>query len=387
MIIERKIGNVNIDVDISKANELYFERDFASTITENGISGIINAIFKKNNAKMMPLSAFIELTSNCNFKCPFCYINEKNAGHHCVPCFEDIKNDLDYLIENGLLYCTLSGGECLLHPDFKKIYRYLKSHGVLVSVFTNGYLIDKEIIELFSELNPFRIEISIYGKDNETYKNSVKVTHVNADQIFSNIIKLKQLGIKVVCKTPITKLTEDSFPYIEKWCQKNDIQFYSGIEMIETYSGTSTEQYRASERICKEFTQKSNELFFNDPTIQVIMKTPSKRKLAFDCSGGKYDVFISSKYMMMPCMSAYKVPEWNFDIHILGIQKAYQMMTEKINIHKNIPLRYCHGCEYNMICQECFMTQYEYKDERQHRSDYCVQLNNYIAHKIEQIKR
>lgn len=387
MIIERKIGNVNIDVDISKANELYFESDFASTITENGISGILNAIFEKNNAKMMPLSAFIELTSNCNFKCPFCYINEKKVNHHCIPRFENLKNDLDYLIDNGLLYCTLSGGECLLHPDFEKIYRYLKNRGVLVSVFTNGYLINRNIVNLFSELNPFRVEVSIYGIDNETYQKTVNITPVNSDQIFNSILTLKQMGIMIVCKTPITRLTEDSYPQIEKWCQDNDIQFYSGIEMIETYSGASTEQYRASGPICEEFTQKSNEQFFNDPEMLAIMKTTPKRKLSFDCSGGKYDVFISSNYMMMPCMSAYKVPEWNFDIHLLGIQKAYRMMTDKIAVHKSEPLRYCHGCEYNMICQECFMTQYEYKDEMKHRMDYCVQLKKYMTHKTKRIKR
>ena len=49
--------------------------------------------------------------------------------------------------EQGLLYLLLTGGEPLLHPDFREILTALHRMGLLVSVNTNGTLIDEEVVQ------------------------------------------------------------------------------------------------------------------------------------------------------------------------------------------------------------------------------------------------
>lgn len=381
MIVRRNMGNVECDIDVSQANEIYFSEDFAKRIVKTGISGILSALYEFNGSEHLPLSAFIEMTDACNFSCPFCYINENRNTHNKIPSFDEIKNDLDFLINNGLLFCTLSGGECLIHPDFEKIYRYLKENGVLVSIFTNAYLIEERHIDLFSKLNPFNVEISIYGSDDASYRKAVNRKDVVAKKVFDNILALKNIGIKVICKTPITNLTENSYPFIKKWCENNEIQYYNGIEVLKSYSGIDKSQYKASDEICSMFKEKSNELFFNNEEMMKIgYDTPSKKR-SFDCSAGRYDIFITSQYKLLPCMKAINVDEWSFDISKYGMQYAYNLLKNKISNVKNKPLKYCVGCRHNKVCQECFMTQYEYKDLKIHRQEYCLRLKMFMNKK------
>ena len=47
----------------------------------------------------------------------------------------------------GCLFLLLTGGEPLLHPEFKQIYRGLQELGIYLTVNTNGTLIDEEMAD------------------------------------------------------------------------------------------------------------------------------------------------------------------------------------------------------------------------------------------------
>ena len=377
-MVERYLGCVPVEVDPHEANEIYFDEGHASCIREEGISGILSAVYEINNRDHMPLSLFMELTGYCNFSCPFCYINEENYHHSMIPRFPEFKETLDFFVEAGLVCCTISGGECLLHPDFEEIYRYLKESGVLVTVFTNGYLLTDRIIDLFKLYKPFKVEISLYGHDYASYAAAVCTENVDSSKIFDDVLKLRAAGINVVCKTPITRLTEGSYPIIQQWCEENGIPYYTGADLMDTYSGTSRKEYLASESLIKELRNKSNQAFWADEEMMRIAYAEKKRRICFDCSAGRYDIMIDSHGMLLPCMKAAWVEEWKFDLPKLGAKTAYDMMVDKIMQEKGKPLQYCTGCSHNQICQECFMTQYEHSDLRNHRKEYCRTLAEFM---------
>ena len=126
----------------------------------------LSNIYTIAKAKRIPISCTIELTENCNFHCPHCFI--KNIGHHYL-AYQDYVSFINQFRERGGLYVTLTGGEALTHPDFVKMYRYTYGLGVSITVFTNGYLVNDEIVQLFTELPPRKIEISLYGTNDDAY--------------------------------------------------------------------------------------------------------------------------------------------------------------------------------------------------------------------------
>ena len=73
-------------------------------------------------------------------------------------------------IAHGMMTALLTGGEAMTHPDFKKIYMYLIEQGVSVRLKTNGILLDREKIDLFTEYPPYVVDVSLYGCDGESYR-------------------------------------------------------------------------------------------------------------------------------------------------------------------------------------------------------------------------
>lgn len=381
MLVNRRIGQVELDIDVEKSNEIYFEESFSERILKQGIVGVeetVKEIYFENNHGHMPLSVFIELTNGCNFSCPFCYINENDNHAVTLPRWSELRQEIDFLIDHGMLYCILSGGECLMYPDFIDLYLYLKRKGVLVTVFTNGYLMTEQVLDVLEQYMPFKIEISIYGIDDVSYEQATGKKHIDSNRVFSNILELKKRGINVVCKTPITSLTETTYPRIMLWCNENKIPFYLGYEMLETYKGHSRSEFEASKSLIERLRQEDNEAFWNSNDMMKMAFREKEEKLQFDCSAGRTEIHISAENQLLPCMKAFGYESWRFDIHGGGIEKAYNDFKHKLMRYKGKALQDCVGCEHHEVCQECFFTVISKGQEKgKIRSEYCKSLHNF----------
>ena len=87
-----------------------------------------------------PLYIYIELTDACNLNCKFCSVNKKCNNFMTFELFKQIINNLKKLNIFDVYY---TGGEPLLHPEFKKFVEYAFNLGIRQTVLTNGLLIDK----------------------------------------------------------------------------------------------------------------------------------------------------------------------------------------------------------------------------------------------------
>src|SRR5699024_12313375 len=63
----------------------------------------------------------------------------------------------------GTLFVVITGGEPLLYPEFKKVYLGLKKLGMIITINTNGTLIDEKWADFFQKNLPRRINITLYG--------------------------------------------------------------------------------------------------------------------------------------------------------------------------------------------------------------------------------
>jgi radical SAM protein with 4Fe4S-binding SPASM domain len=130
-------------------------------------------LWKKMKSKRALFSFELELTARCNNNCRHCYINlpanDKTAQASELSLAE-IETIADRSVALGAIWCTLTGGEPLLRPDFADIYMMLKRKGLLVSVFTNATLVRPEHIALFKKYPPRDIEVTVYGASKESYE-------------------------------------------------------------------------------------------------------------------------------------------------------------------------------------------------------------------------
>jgi radical SAM protein with 4Fe4S-binding SPASM domain len=121
----------------------------------------------------IPLVVTLEVTERCNLHCAHCYIN-RPAGDREAQSRElgrqELCDLLDQVAGEGCLWLLLTGGEPFLRPDFLDIYRHAKKVGMLVTLFTNGTTITPAIADALAEWRPSGIEITLYGRTQQTYE-------------------------------------------------------------------------------------------------------------------------------------------------------------------------------------------------------------------------
>lgn len=342
----RAIGNVNILVDCNLPHDIYFEEKFAR---KNNISSkefsqidICNLLSKD---EFRPLYLMWEITDKCNFACPFCYI--VGSSNSVTIRFDEIKNNIDYLIDKGLLYCLLTGGESTIHPDFVKIYKYLKKSGVIVEVYTNGSMITDKHLEMFSQYKPYKLEITIYGLSDTVFKKNTN-SKLSPNATLSNIEKLNNLGVNVVCKTPVNSLTISELEEIREWCSQRNIKHYHSSDIAASYNGNQLTDYLAPSDIKLKYETENEANFIKNNGFP-----PSgKHRSCFSCAVGSYGIHINSKFELQPC-SSFNGKREGYNIIELGIDESLlEMRKYVLSVHKK-PILGCAGCGSSSHCKMC----------------------------------
>ncbi|MBN2736990.1 MAG: radical SAM protein [Spirochaetales bacterium] len=109
-----------------------------------------------------PTNSVWEITYACNMRC-------KHCGSSCGEKYpdeltlEEAYKVCDDLAELGMEVVTLSGGEPFLHPHWPEIAKRLNQNGVTVNAISNGWFIDKELIEKAKKAGIVNIGVSLDG--------------------------------------------------------------------------------------------------------------------------------------------------------------------------------------------------------------------------------
>ncbi len=346
--IIREIGDVTIMVNPHASNEVFFEESFlkSKSIKDSSLSPsrICQIIAEEN---FIPMLLTWELLDKCSFACPFCYI----VGHSNsqVVRFKNIESELQKLIDRGLFYCMITGGEPTLHKDFFEIYKFLKKRGVIVEVYTNGSLINEKLIDLFLEYQPYRIEISVYSITQNNFNIVSATDSFDCQKVLDNILKLKEKGFNIRCKTPINTLTLKEFSLIQEWCRQNGIFHYYSTNTYNAYDGTDLSSYEIDletsiiYEIAKE--QEFKEEHFDS-------SEKPKRKTCFSCGVKNYGLNINSNFELTPCPEAF-FSESKSNILDVGIDQAISKYRTFIQPFIGKAIEGCIACEASDHCKMC----------------------------------
>jgi len=157
-------------------------------------------------ARAQPLSAHLELTYRCNWRCVFCY-NPRRFDHRPLDA-QEWTTVLDDLRALGTLALTLTGGEPLAHPGFLSVVRAACERRFAVRVFTNGTLVSEAMADALAELRPLAVEMSLHGARPETHERLTGAPGSFA-ALFRGLERLQRRGVPVVLKSLLTSVNED----------------------------------------------------------------------------------------------------------------------------------------------------------------------------------
>ena len=322
---------------------------------------IEQALCEKATLMNSPINGILELTPLCNMNCDMCFVRLSSKeiakkgrlrnGEEWISLAEEIR-------QAGTLFVLLTGGEPLLHPDFRSIYIALKKMGMILTVNTNGTLIDEEWADFFAQHPPRRINITLYGKDESTYE---KLCHypdgyrrarkaitllmerhvdvkVNGSITPQNIEDLE--GLCSIAKDLHTAWKFDTYMYPAS--RERSIDF-------DVKSRLSPE--KAAKARVRLMQEKEQDQFGQAASRLLAMgSAPAGNDIPspIKCRAGRSSYVINWQGMLRPCIMMSK-PE--ADVSKLGFWAGWEEIVDAVS---NIRLSgKCSGCTMREACQTC----------------------------------
>lgn len=274
-----------------------------------------------------PLLLRWELTSRCTLNCPFCYIHQHVQTSDMT--WKEAKPLIDELISKGMLFITLTGGECTMIQDFVPIYTYLRQQGVLVKVYSNGVAWRPEIWEVFQQYKPRRVEITLYSPIRED------------SRAYETLLRLQKEKIPVLAKMTVTKQNKYWYDDWKNWCQYHNIPFQVDCRIHDAYDGKKTSDYNLlpeeKAEIMKE-QMKKTQIQISNPTC-------------FSCHAGTSSFLIDSRRNLRIC---HRLMSPKVSLQEYTLDEAIRALFVHVFKYKGKPIKGCISCEGKNICPVCF---------------------------------
>jgi radical SAM protein with 4Fe4S-binding SPASM domain len=155
-----------------------------------------------------------ELTFGCGLHCKHCYSDCYNKPAYLKKelTTREVKFILDKTHQAGVIWLCFTGGDPLTRKDFLDLYAYAKDKGFIITIFTNGYSMTKEIAAYLKERPPFVIEMTLNAAEKETFEK--------ISQVKDSFEKVKA-GIDLILKAKLplkikTQITQDNLKAADK---------------------------------------------------------------------------------------------------------------------------------------------------------------------------
>lgn len=330
--------------------------------------GFEKYLFDKAFSEKVPIGGTIELLPICNMDCKMCYIktsvNEMNKMGRVLTVEEWIEI-VKQLKDNGTLFLLLTGGEPLLYKDFKKLYKAIISMGIIVTINTNGTLINDEFVTLFHEYPPRRINISLYGASAQTYEKVCGYSK-GYELTINAIKKLVDAKVPVKVNFTLNKNNKNDLFKVIKITEDLNIPISIPTYMFPPVRKPEDDKHFSEYRLSpKEVAQVQYEIakygLHEEPlSIESVKRTLNKIDEknclsehkdppgGFLCSAGVRSFWINWQGILTPCGM---VPQPQCDLKEYSFKDGWNKMIQKsTNVYTATE---CFNCRFRSICQNC----------------------------------
>lgn len=164
------------------------------------------ALFDRAGIEKIPINGSIELLPLCNMNCGMCYVRlsrEEMERQGRLRTAEEWLAVARQMRDAGTLFLLLTGGEPLIYPEFKPLYIALRKLGFLLTINTNGTLIDEDWAAFFGQHKPRRINITLYGADEQAYTSLCHYPGGFA-RVTRGVRLLREQGVEVKLSVSLT---------------------------------------------------------------------------------------------------------------------------------------------------------------------------------------
>ncbi len=304
----------------------------------------------------IPVNAAIELTYRCNNNCVHCYCSlpmGDEAASQKELATAEITELVDELASMGTLWLLITGGEPLLRGDFGEIYLHAKKRGLLVSFFTNGTLVDDDMVGLLAKYPPFVAEVTLYGATEETYE---KVTRVKGSyrRCIEGIGSLRRAGIPLRLKTMALTINQHEVEAMDRRAAEWGCEFRFDPVIQKRIDGrvhSTPERYRISPedavRLDRTFPKRMQEY---ERFCAKFVGPPAVSERLYRCGTGVSSLHINPYGMISGCSMMVREA---FSVRQKGLRWIWEEGIRSVISGKKTFSLPCDTCRLVNLCGQC----------------------------------
>lgn len=345
-----------------------------STPNNNVGRRLTEFLASKATRMRIPLSGTFELSPVCNFACKMCYVRktkqEVQAHHRGILTLDDWRRIAKEARDAGMLNLLLTGGEPLLWPEFWTLYEELVDMGFLVSINTNGSLIDAEAIVRFRKKPPQKINITLYGANDATYQRLCGASGV-FQKVDAAIRGLQAAGLMVKINCSLTPENAKDLDWIVDYAKERGAQLQVATYMFppirrdptrvgENERFTPEESARYMLRFFERYHDSQSYHRYLQSVVNGCVEPPGLEEGCIDpidgkirCRAGRSSFWITWDGWMTPCGM---MPEPKVDLQKCSFGEAWQKTTEFSNALQLSGV--CGKCPNHDLCHPCAAIAY-----------------------------
>jgi AdoMet-dependent heme synthase len=285
-----------------------------------------------------PSWIILEITNRCNLKCSHCYLSSQNKGADMSETlFKKILKEIQGI---KLEMLAITGGECLMNNNIKKIIEKLSPITNTLVVETNLTLMNKDMIDYLARYDNLIVQSSIEGKKNPFGRMPVSIME-------SILQKLKNKKIKTTLLCSANELGDEEIEYLKEISKKYDSKI--GFERLIPMGRAKNIDIdkKKFNKLMKKMRVRG--IHCSDPLMCLYEK---KANTFVGCSAGIFACCISAQGDVFPCaklrisvgnINNKSLSEiWNKSRLLHNLRDREKMLNIKCKTCKNI--NRCGGC-------------------------------------------
>ena len=329
---------------------------------------ITDYLHRKATRLRIPLNGTFELTPLCNMDCKMCYVRMSKEQQEKVRPLRTAKEWLNLgkiAKEQGMIYLLITGGEPFLRPDFQEIFQGLHKMGFIMSINSNGTMIDENAIDWLKQTPPIRINMTLYGASDETYERLCG-NPKGFTQVTKAIRLLKEAGITVKLNCSVTPYNAHDLEAMFAFAKEEGLIIQAtsymfpplrkNIEMVgknDRFTPEEAAYYSAKIEMLtggkESFLEKMKKGDWSTVSMDTAEDCQVLEGEGIRCRAGRCSFWITWDGRMLPCgmLAAEQAP----NVFENDFEKAWEETMQQAEVIR-LPGK-CAGCELKDKCRAC----------------------------------
>jgi len=312
----------------------------------------------RQGGERSPMQVSVEVTRRCPLECQHCYNNlpmgDQDARSREMSTEEHF-HMLDELVEMGCFWLLYTGGEIFARKDFLQIYTYAKQKGFLITLFTNGTLINEKIADYLVEWPPFAIEITLYGRTKETYEALTQIPG-SYEKCLRGIRLLRERGLPLKLKTVATSINKHEISAMRQFAEEElgvDFKFDAQINpRIDCSQSPLAVRLTPEEVVALDVHAPERAAEYRRLAERDLESPPNlaQSETMYVCGGGMNSFAVNAYGEIGICVISQQE---TFSVREASVRQVWEESLLRLRMRKRTRVTKCIECRIQSLCGMC----------------------------------